>query len=111
MNCWRAREYSYAIPSPACGPCRVSDHIPILWVRSRAAPRPGQRNPEMKRTYIALMALIVLLAAASGGWQYRRWLTQSLPIGPQAVDVEVMPGESLHHVAQEFADKGILVHA
>ncbi|HEY3643991.1 MAG TPA: endolytic transglycosylase MltG [Gammaproteobacteria bacterium] len=64
----------------------------------------------MRRAYA--IAIIVLVAAvATGAWQYWRWVKQPLPIGAQAVDVEVMPGESLHHVAQEFADKGILVHA
>ena len=64
----------------------------------------------MKRSSVVAM-VILLAAAAACGWQYRRWLTQPLPIGAEAVDVEIMPGESLRHVAQEFADKGILVHA
>ena len=64
----------------------------------------------MKRAYV--LSLVILLAAAAlGGWQYWRWLTQPLPIGVQAVDVEIMPGESLRQVAQAFADKGILAHA
>lgn len=64
----------------------------------------------MKRTHV--IAILVLLAAAAGGaWQYWRWVKQPLPIGTQAVDVEIMPGESLHHVAEEFAAKGILKHA
>lgn len=64
----------------------------------------------MKRS--SAIALIVLLAAVAGGaWQYWRWVRQPLPIGAQAVDVEILPGESLRHVAQTFADKGILVHA
>jgi UPF0755 protein len=64
----------------------------------------------MKRSY--LISIVVLLGAiGSGAWLYWRWETQPLPIGTQAVDVEIMPGESLHHVAQEFADKRILVHA
>jgi UPF0755 protein len=64
----------------------------------------------MKRSYTTI-AIILFAAASAGAWQYWRWLTQPLPIGSHAVDVEIMPGESLRHVAQAFADKGILVHA
>ena len=59
-----------------------------------------------------LIAIVVSLAAFGGGaWLHWHWTRDALPIGPQAVDVEIMPGESLRHVAQQFADKGILHHA
>ncbi|HEY4128379.1 MAG TPA: endolytic transglycosylase MltG [Gammaproteobacteria bacterium] len=59
-----------------------------------------------------LLSLTVLLAVTAGGaWLYWHWQQEPLPIGTQAVDVEIMPGESLRHVAQEFVDKGILGHA
>jgi UPF0755 protein len=64
----------------------------------------------MKRS--SILALIVLAAAVGGGvWLHWHWTRDPLPIGAQAVDVEIMPGESLRHVAQEFAAKGILGHA
>jgi UPF0755 protein len=64
----------------------------------------------MKRPLVP--ALIVLAAAFGGGvWLHWHWTRDPLPIGAQAVDVEIMPGESLRQVAQEFAAKGILHHA
>lgn len=64
----------------------------------------------MKRS--VLLTLILLVALAGGGaWLHWHWTHDPLPIGAQAVDVEIMPGESLHHVAQQFVDKGILRHA
>jgi UPF0755 protein len=64
----------------------------------------------MKRGY-PISTLVLLLAIAGGAWLYWHWEKEPLPIGPKAVDVEIMPGESLHHVAQAFAQKGILDHA
>jgi UPF0755 protein len=64
----------------------------------------------MKRG-ILLSSVVMLLAFAGGAWLYWHWEKEPLPIGAQAVDVEIMPGESLRHVAQEFAEKGILDHA
>ncbi len=59
-----------------------------------------------------LLALSVLVAAFGGGlWLHWHWTCEPLPIGTQAVDVEIIPGESLRQVAQEFAAKGILQHA
>jgi UPF0755 protein len=64
----------------------------------------------VKRGYF--ISIVVMLAAVAGGaGLYWRWEVNPLPIGAHAVDVEIMPGESLRHVAQEFADKGILDHA
>jgi peptidoglycan lytic transglycosylase G len=64
----------------------------------------------MKRSLV--LTLVVLAAAVGGGvWLHWHWTRDPLPIGAQAVDVEIMPGESLRHVAQEFAAKGILGHA
>jgi UPF0755 protein len=64
----------------------------------------------MKRSLV--LALIVLAAAVGGGvWLHWHWTRDPLPIGTRAVDVEIMPGDSLRHVAQEFAAKGILGHA
>ncbi|HEX4301032.1 MAG TPA: endolytic transglycosylase MltG [Gammaproteobacteria bacterium] len=64
----------------------------------------------MKRGYL-ISPLVLLAALAAGVGLYWHWEKQPLPIGAQAVDVEIMPGESLRHVAQEFAAKGILGHA
>jgi UPF0755 protein len=64
----------------------------------------------MKRGYL-ISPLVLLAALAAGIGLYWHWEKQPLPIGAQAVDVEIMPGESLRHVAQEFAAKGILNHA
>ena len=59
-----------------------------------------------------MITIVVSLAAFGGGaWLHWHWTRDPLPIGAQAVDVEIMPGESLRHVAQQFADKGILHHA
>lgn len=59
-----------------------------------------------------LIAMVVLLGASgAGAWLHWHWTREPLPIGSQAVDVDILPGESLHHVAQQFADKGILLHA
>jgi len=56
------------------------------------------------------MVLLVALAAFGGGaYLYWRWCVQPLPIA-KAVDVEIAPGESLRHVAGEFADQGVLPH-
>jgi UPF0755 protein len=60
---------------------------------------------------LLIPALILALAFGGGVWLYQRWEVEPLPIGAQAVDVEILPGESLRHVAQGFADKGILRHA
>jgi UPF0755 protein len=58
------------------------------------------------------LALLLAIASVSGGcYLYWRWCVQPLPIGAQAVDVEIAPGESLRHVAEVFADKGALAHA
>lgn len=64
----------------------------------------------MKRSYL-ISSLVLLLAVAGGVWLHWHWTRDPLPIGTQAVDVEIMPGESLRQVAQEFAAKGILDHA
>ena len=57
------------------------------------------------------LALLVAVAAFGGGaYLYRRWCVEPLPI-TQAVDVEIAPGESLHQVADLFAEKGVLPHA
>ncbi|HEV7164373.1 MAG TPA: endolytic transglycosylase MltG [Gammaproteobacteria bacterium] len=57
------------------------------------------------------LALLVAMASASGGaYLYWRWCVEPLPIGTQAVDVDIAPGESLRHVAEGFADKGLLRH-
>ncbi|HSN17755.1 MAG TPA: endolytic transglycosylase MltG [Gammaproteobacteria bacterium] len=64
----------------------------------------------MKRAFTA--AAVVLIAAFSAGaWLHWHWTRDPLPIGPKAVDVEILPGESLRHVAQQLADQGILRHA
>lgn len=64
----------------------------------------------MKRGLLPSFALL-LLAFASGADLYWRWEVRPLPIGSQALDVEIMPGESLRHVAQQFQAKGVLPHA
>ena len=64
----------------------------------------------MKR--VSVIAGVVLLAAFGGGaWLHWHWTRDPLPIGARAVDVDILPGESVRHVAQQFADKGILHHA
>ncbi|HLW73502.1 MAG TPA: endolytic transglycosylase MltG [Gammaproteobacteria bacterium] len=64
----------------------------------------------MKLSLLSSLALL-LLAFASGAYLYWRWEVEPLPIGPQALDVEIVPGESLRHVAQQFQEKGVLPHA
>ncbi len=64
----------------------------------------------MKRG-VTLALLVMVLAVASGIYLHWRWEVVPLPIGPQAVDVEIMPGESLRHVAEDFQQKGIVTHA
>ena len=64
----------------------------------------------MKRS-LGLALFVLVLASAGGAWLHWHWTRDPLPIGAQPVDVEIMPGESLRHVAQQFADKGILRHA
>lgn len=61
----------------------------------------------MRKIYLLLL-LIVLGLLGAGGWLYRHWTRDPLPIGAQAVDVEILPGESLRHVAQSFAARHIL---
>lgn len=59
-----------------------------------------------------LLILVALLLALTGGvYLHWRWEVEPLPIGAQAVDVEILPGESLRHVAQQFQDRGVLPHA
>ena len=58
-----------------------------------------------------LALLLAVLSAGGGAYLYWRWCVQPLPIGTHAVDVEIVPGESLHHVAEVFAEKGVLPHA
>jgi len=58
-----------------------------------------------------VLALVVAIAAfGSGAYLYWRWCVQPLPI-VRAEDVEIVPGDSLRHVATVFADKGVLPHA
>lgn len=66
-------------------------------------------NPYLRSGTFAL--LLALLCAGGGAYLYWRWYVQPLPMGTQAVDVEIAPGESLRHVAEVFADKGVLPHA
>lgn len=58
----------------------------------------------------ALFLLALVTIAAGSGYLYWHWEKDPLPIGTQARDVEIMPGESLRHVAQQFAQQGLLVH-
>jgi UPF0755 protein len=58
----------------------------------------------------ALFLLVLAAVAAGSGYLYWHWEKDPLPIGAQARDVEIMPGESLRHVAQQFAQQGLLVH-
>lgn len=64
----------------------------------------------MKRGLLLPLA-VLLLAFAGGAYLYWRWEVEPLPIGPQALEVEIMPGESLRHVAQQFQEKGLLPQA
>ena len=64
----------------------------------------------MKRS-LALASMVLVAAVGSGAWLHWHWTHDPLPIGAQPVDVDIMPGESLRRVAQQFADKGILRHA
>ena len=66
-------------------------------------------NRYLRSGTIAL--LFALLSCGGGAYLYWRWCVQPLPIGTQAVDVEIAPGESLRHVAEVFAEKGVLPHA
>jgi len=59
----------------------------------------------------SIALLLAALSAGGGAYLYWRWCVQPLPIGTQAVDVEIAPGESLRHVAETFAEKGVLPHA
>lgn len=57
----------------------------------------------------AILALgLAALSFTGGAYLYWRWCVEPLPIGSQAVDVEILPGESLRHVAADFAGKGIV---
>ncbi len=63
------------------------------------------------RSLRILLPLLMLAVAGTAGYLYWHWKKDPLPIGTQARDVEIMPGESLRHVAQGFAEQGILVHS
>jgi UPF0755 protein len=62
------------------------------------------------KSWRAIFLLALVAIATGSGYLYWHWKKDLLPIGAQARDVEVMPGESLRHVAQQFAEQGILVH-
>lgn len=64
----------------------------------------------MKRPLLLALAVPVL-AVAGSAYLHWRWEVEPLPIGAQPADVEILPGESLRHVAQQFQDKGVLPHA
>jgi len=66
-------------------------------------------KPYLRSGVLALM--VAVISASSGAYLYWRWCVQPLPIGARAVDVEIAPGESLRHVAEVFAAKGVLTHA
>jgi len=57
-----------------------------------------------------LLPVVLVLIAVGSGYLWWHWKKDPLPIGSQARDVEIMPGESLRHVAQQFAEQGILAH-
>jgi len=64
----------------------------------------------MKRALFPAV-LLLLLAFTGGAWMYWRWEREPLSIGTQPVVVEISAGESLRHVAEDFQQKGILLHA
>jgi UPF0755 protein len=63
----------------------------------------------MKR-FLFLSLAVLLLGFAGGAYIYWRWEVAPLPIGPKALDVEILPGESLRHVAEQFKEQGVLPH-
>lgn len=65
-------------------------------------------SPRIRSAGLAL--LVALASFLGGGYLYWRWCVEPLPL-TKTVDVDIAPGESLHHVAQAFADKGVLPHA
>src|SRR5262245_8498703 len=80
------------------------------WARWRAAPRPRRRKAEPMQSLRTLVPFVLVLIAAGSGYLWWHWKKDPLPIGAQARDVEIMPGESLRQVAREFQAQGILVH-
>ena len=64
----------------------------------------------MKRS-LSISLVVLLLAFAGSAYLYWHWEVEPLPIGPRAVDVEIAPGESLRHVAQQFQRQGVLPYA
>lgn len=63
------------------------------------------------RLSLVIASVVLLVTSGAGAWLHWHWTHDPLPIGNQAVDVDILPGQSLRHVAQQFADKGILLHA
>lgn len=63
----------------------------------------------MKRTLLALLALLVIACAGSILYA-RHWLAQPLPIGSEPAIVEVQPGKSLTAVARDLAERGLVRH-
>ena len=65
----------------------------------------------MKRTHKIIWALTLLLGIAGVGGMYWRWWIMPLSVGRQAVDFEIMPGESLRQVSAKLETMGVLSHA
>src|SRR5579863_9840081 len=65
----------------------------------------------MKRSHKILFALALMLGIAGGRGLYWRWWDMPLAVGQQAVDFEIMPGESLRQVSAKLEAMGILPHS
>ena len=58
-----------------------------------------------------LLAAALFSPFAGGAYLYWRWNVQPLPMGTAAVEVDILPGESLRKVAERFEATGLLRRA
>jgi UPF0755 protein len=61
--------------------------------------------------WVRVLLVVLLSVSLAAGWlwlDYRRFVSNPLPIGATGVTLTLAPGSSLRRVAQELVDKGLL---